>query len=335
MSKGWQALVVTEDVVKHHWDTVQKEAFSIGYKPGDELDFAVGRLLPHGVWTACIRGDWLPPNTFLILLALSALGFTALRLFLSRYILPGVTATLNVKPVNWVKFNESVMQMGFYFFAFVYNTKYLVHQDFFHFPIVSFLDGFACQETSYEIFMFYAIEIGWYLHCVYAQFFLDSKKSDFWVMLAHHVITLSLQFFAFTFGYFRIGMLVMFSMDVCDVFLHGAKIMRFITAGGKIEFSTGAYIFGFSLIPLSWAGLRLVYFPVFVLYTTAVLTPYYGGLENCIGYYGFNTLLFLLYLLQIWWFGVICLVGMKGMREGIRKLDDTRDPSRVAEKKGQ
>src|SRR5690606_14771604 len=145
--------------------------------------------------------------------------------------------------------------------------------------MVSFLDGFACQEPKYlppsnhhivfiifsgrgkkmsnslplhyfyyspEIFNFYAIQSAWYLHCVYAQFFIDSKKSDFWVMLAHHVITLSLLFFAFTFGlvhpfvsafysnvvrfphsYFRIGMIVMFSMDVCDVFLHGAKMLRY------------------------------------------------------------------------------------------------------------
>lgn len=123
-----------------------------------------------------------------------------------------------------------------------------------------------------EISLYYSAQIGWYLHGVYTHFFLDTKKSDFAIMIVHHVVTLSLLYGAFICGYsptshhdrlscfslhlvcryFRIGMLVMFSMDVCDIFLYGAKILKIIKSGGKIDYPKAVYYVGFGMIPISW-----------------------------------------------------------------------------------
>jgi hypothetical protein len=39
------------------------------------------------------------------------------------------------------------------------------------------------------------------LHGVYTHFFLDTKKSDFAVMIVHHVVTLTLLYGAYVVGY--------------------------------------------------------------------------------------------------------------------------------------
>lgn len=67
-------------------------------------------------------------------------------------------------------------------------------------------------HNSPEIFCFYGIQTGWYVYCSYAHVFQDSRKSDYWIMIVHHAVTLTLLYAAFVTGYFRIGMLVMFSM---------------------------------------------------------------------------------------------------------------------------
>jgi isoprenylcysteine carboxyl methyltransferase (ICMT) family protein YpbQ len=55
--------------------------------------------------------------------------------------------------------------------------------------------------ARYEIGFYYSLQIGWYLHGVYTHFFLDTKKSDFAVMIVHHVVTLTLLYGAYVVGY--------------------------------------------------------------------------------------------------------------------------------------
>jgi acyl-CoA-dependent ceramide synthase len=297
-------------------------------KPADgSPEILMGRVMPPGYYYMHVVESSFPSKEFFFLIFAAAVGFSVLRYLLGKFVINYVAETLHVKEQHRTQFEESWMQVCFYFFAFVYNTKFLLRQDWFYYPILCFLDAFPRQIAEPEIFLFYGVQIGWYLHCVYVQLFVDSKKSDFYAMLAHHAITLSLQYFAFTFGYFRIGMLVMFSMDVCDVFLHGCKLFKFIVSGGKIELSIFIYVSAFSLIPISWFCLRLVYFPIAIMYTTMVTVPYYGGLENCKLYWEFNILLVLLFLLQIWWFSIICYVGFKAKAKGRQGFDDPRDPA--------
>jgi hypothetical protein len=107
-------------------------------------------------------------------------------------------------------------------------------------------------------------------------------------MIVHHVVTLSLLYGAFVGGcasfslsltkltdscafiqqtydvradttrpigdyrYFRIGMLVMFSMDVCDTFLYSAQILKIVKSGGAVDYPKAVYYIGFGMIPVSW-----------------------------------------------------------------------------------
>jgi hypothetical protein len=47
-------------------------------------------------------------------------------------------------------------------------------------------------------------------------------------------------------------MLVMFSMDVCDIFLYSAQILKIVKSGGKVDYPAAVYYIGFGTIPVSW-----------------------------------------------------------------------------------
>ncbi len=47
-------------------------------------------------------------------------------------------------------------------------------------------------------------------------------------------------------------MLVMFSMDVCDIFLYSAQILKVVKSGGKVDYPAAVYYIGFGMIPVSW-----------------------------------------------------------------------------------
>jgi len=168
--------------------------------------------------------------------------------------------------------------------------------------------------------------MGWYLHCLYTHLYKDTRKSDYLVMLIHHIVTLALLYGSYVTGYFRIGMLVMFSMDLCDVFVFGAKVLKIMDASGQLNLPPWGCFFVYSSLPLVWLALRLVYFPMYILHTTVVGTRLIMGGAGFNLYLAFNTLLLILFSLQVWWFGVICNIGYVSWKKGNTKaMDDLRE----------
>ena len=47
----------------------------------------------------------------------------------------------------------------------------------------------------------------------------EARRKDHWQMMAHHVITVILVIGSYSYNYTRVGCLIMFLMDLCDVFL--------------------------------------------------------------------------------------------------------------------
>jgi len=180
-----------------------------------------------------------------------------------------------------------------------------------------------------EISFYYSAQIGWYVHGVYTHLFLDTKKSDFAIMIVHHVVTLSLLYGAFVVGYFRIGMLVMFSMDICDVFLYSAKILKIVKSGGKVDYPKAVYYIGFGMIPVSWFLFRLLYFPLVVMRATFLDSVCSAGYANSDGWLPFNVLLFILLGLNTWWFWIIVKIMWTSLTsKNLQALDDIREENR-------
>lgn len=285
-----------------------------------------GHVIPHGYYKVIHRDSFIADAAFYYRLLGFAVFFTFMRLAVGRYLVQPLGKPLALKKSNYTKLEEAIMQVCFYTWSCGYNVAFLVKQDWFWHPIICFLDGFPRSVLEPEISLYYSAQIGWYLHGVYTHFFLDTKKSDFAIMIIHHVVTLSLLYGAFICGYFRIGMLVMFSMDVCDIFLYSAKILKIIKSGGKIDYPKAVYYVGFGMIPISWFFARLVYFPLVVMRTTFVDSICSAGYRNADGWAFFNLLLAILLGLNAWWFWIIVKIMWASLTsKNLQALDDIRE----------
>ena len=69
-----------------------------------------------------------------------------------------------------------------------------------------------------NLFRYYMIELSFYWSLLFFQF-MDTRRKDFWQMLAHHIVTLLLIHFSWITNFVRIGTLIMLLHDFADIFL--------------------------------------------------------------------------------------------------------------------
>lgn len=65
---------------------------------------------------------------------------------------------------------------------------------------------------------YYLTQCAFYLHQILILN-AEARRKDHWQMMAHHVITVALMFGSYYYNYTRVGALIMFLMDLPDIFL--------------------------------------------------------------------------------------------------------------------
>lgn len=158
---------------------------------------------------------------------------------------------------------------------------------------------------------------------------LDARRKDFWQMLIHHIVTLILVGLSYKFSYLRVGVLVFFTMDICDVFLEVARSANYL--GWDIVSNIS-----FAVLLLAWVTLRLLVFPFVIMrsayYESIQVHIEEGHLDlNLPAYYTFNTSLFIILLLQLYWFWLLIRVFIRILKAG--KLTDVTDKEQLKDLK--
>jgi len=158
-----------------------------------------------------------------------------------------------------------------------------------------------------EMRTYYVLEFGWYSMCL-VVLFSKKRRSDFLEMLAHHVITSVLIFTSYSFGYLRIGIVVMNLHNLFDPFLNVAKCCHYAFKGplhalADVSFGLGAVVFLVS---------RLVLLPIVVYFA-------WGAHWAC------TMLLCMLYPIHLFWFYLILKVAKKALVGGTVKNDERSD----------
>ena len=96
------------------------------------------------------------------------------------------------------------------------------------------------------------LELGFYLHSIYATVYLETRRKDFTVMLSHHFVTVGLLFFAYIIRYLAntpttvlmscappnrahiIGIMLLCLIDIGDfIFEFGKCILDFRDRNGR------------------------------------------------------------------------------------------------------
>lgn len=73
---------------------------------------------------------------------------------------------------------------------------------------------------------YYLVELGFWLQQIFVLN-IEEKRKDFLQMLSHHIITCCLLIGSYYYYYIRIGNLILVLMDCSDIFLTGAKLLKY------------------------------------------------------------------------------------------------------------
>lgn len=181
------------------------------------------------------------------------------------------------------------------------------------------------QKIKLKLKASYMYAAGFYTYSIFALLFWETKRSDFGVSMSHHVATVVLILLSYIFRFARAGSVVLSIHDASDIFLEIGKMSKY----SGYEQLAGLSFFVFAV---SWVVLRLIYYPFWILRSTSyevvlTLDKEKHKFEGPIYYYVFNTLLFSLLVLHIYWWVLIYRMLVKQVQLRGHITDDVRSDS--------
>ncbi|KAG8072230.1 hypothetical protein GUJ93_ZPchr0006g41748 [Zizania palustris] len=181
------------------------------------------------------------------------------------------------------------------------------------------------QRIKYKLKLVYMYAAGFYTYSIFALQFWEIRRSDFGISMVHHIASVFLIALSYIFRFARVGSIVLAIHDASDVFLELGKISKY--SGYQLLADVSFLIF-----VGSWAVLRLIYFPFWILWSTSyevvlILDKEKHKFEGPIYYYVFNCLLFSLLVLHIYWWVLMYRMLMKQMQSKGHVGDDVRSDS--------
>uniref|UniRef100_A0A4W4F9C2 TLC domain-containing protein n=1 Tax=Electrophorus electricus TaxID=8005 RepID=A0A4W4F9C2_ELEEL len=239
-----------------------------------------------------------------------AVLWTGLRRTLTTHAFEPFARWCHLHPRDAAKMPESAWKLVFYTMAWSYSTYLLFFTSytFFQSPSSVFHNWKSGMSVPTDIAIAYLIQASFYGHSIYATVHMDAWRKDSKVMLVHHIITLALIIFSYAFRYHNIGVLVLFLHDISDIQLEFTKLnIYFRTRGGRYYLLVSLFCCRFLF--------RLYWFPLKVLYTSCVSSL--QTVPNIPFYFFFNTLLFALLLMNIYWFLVRRVLVLKADGRGL------------------
>ncbi|KAG8652308.1 ASC1-like protein isoform X1 [Manihot esculenta] len=277
-----------------------------------------------------------------IVLPLFALFFTSVRFFLDRFVFQKVARrlifgkghqTLDVesderrKKIR--KFKESAWKCIYFLsgeiliLAVTCNEPWFTNTKFFWVGPGS--QAWPDQKMKLKLKAVYMYAAGFYTYSIFALIFWETRRSDFGVSMSHHVATVILIVLSYIFRFVRVGSVVLALHDASDIFLEIGKMSKYSGAEGIASFA-------FILFVLSWIILRLIYYPFWVLWSTSyevvqTLDKEKHPVDGPIYYYVFNTLLYCLLVLHIYWWVLIFRMLVKQIQARGQISDDVRSDS--------
>ncbi|KAE9410444.1 longevity assurance proteins LAG1/LAC1 [Gymnopus androsaceus JB14] len=160
--------------------------------------------------------------------------------------------------------------------------------------------------------IYYLSQLAFYVHQVLILN-AEARRKDHYQMMTHHVITIFLVWGSYYYNLTRNGCLIMMLMDLCDIFLPLAKMLRYLELPQIFpDITFGAFM-------VSWFITRHVLFIIAIKsafldmprVTNFGWDPSRGYYLTKGSHYMFIMCLLALEVLQIIWFGMICRVAWR------------------------
>lgn len=277
-----------------------------------------------------------------IVLPIFALFFPSVRFFLDRFVFQKVAKRLifgkgyqaldvesEERKKKIRKFKESAWKCLYFLsgeilaLTVTYNEPWFTNTKYFW--VGPGNQVWPDQKMKLKLKGVYMYAAGFYTYSIFALIFWETRRSDFGVSMSHHVATVILIMLSYIFRFGRVGSIVLALHDASDIFLEIGKMSKYSKAEGMASFA-------FILFVLSWIILRLIYYPFWVLWSTSYevvhnLDKDKHPVEGPVYYYVFNTLLYCLLVLHIYWWVLIYRMLVKQIQARGQISEDVRSDS--------
>ncbi|CDH55127.1 longevity-assurance protein [Lichtheimia corymbifera JMRC:FSU:9682] len=249
-------------------------------------------------------------------------AFTFLRAFFIKYIFHPFARLTGITPFDKrQRFAEQGFMFTYYAVFWIWGM-YLMYHSPYWFNTSYFWIDYPHIMMKRDIKSYYLMQTAFFIQQLYALH-VEKRRKDHFAMVTHHVITITLLVSSYYTNFTRIGNAVLCSMDLSDLLLSLAKILKYL------DFSTLCDM-TFAAFAIAWPITRHGFFTV-IIWATAFEPHKYLDMkwEPEKGKYFtpstqkmYLTLFLLLDCIMIYWFSMIVKVVYRVIQG--KGAEDTR-----------
>jgi acyl-CoA-dependent ceramide synthase len=176
--------------------------------------------------------------------------FTGMRAFVMTYILTPLAAGLGIEKKKaktrfaeqaWILIYPGVFwSIGMYI---MYNSDYWLN-------LRGLWKNWPIREMDGLAKWYYLVQFAFWLQQI-AVVNIEERRKDHWQMFTHHIITCTLIFASYGYHQTRVGNLILCLMDIVDLFLPLAKILKYLGYKLPCDIAFGVFM-------VTWLAFREV-----------------------------------------------------------------------------
>jgi len=214
------------------------------------------------------------------------------------------------------KYAESVWKVLVYGFAWPIEIALLYDAGVFSDITVLWHSAGPYAVHSIPLRAFYLWELAFDIHSLICHVAMEVRRSDYWSLLAHHIVTIALVLLSYLTGYVAGGLAVLACHDFNDIVFEAAKTCVYRK---QERWATGL----FAAFMLSWIVTRLYLFPFKVMYSLRYDAPKFIPVHP-VTVVCFWLMVFLV-CLHWYWFSLIARMAWKMLFTADAKVSDSRE----------
>lgn len=153
--------------------------------------------------------------------------FTGMRVAVMDYILTPLSSWLGLKRKKMkVRFAEQAWILIYYTLIW-FTGMYIMYNSDYWLNLRALWRDWPVREMEGFSKWYYLVQFAFYLQQIVVVN-IEERRKDHWQMFTHHIITCALIFGAYGYHQTKVGNLILCLMDVVDLFLPLAKILKYL-----------------------------------------------------------------------------------------------------------
>lgn len=173
-------------------------------------------------------------------------NLTLIRAVLLDYIFSPLAKAAGIaKLKERTRFAEQGWSFAYYSVTWVVGMWLLSNSDY-AFSVKQLWVGWPHYQLDPRVKAYYLIQLSCWLSQIYVLN-VEERRKDYEQMFAHHIVTCALVIGSYYYYYTRVGHVILISMDMVDILLSGAKMIKYLGYQKLCDIAFGIFLVGWIL----------------------------------------------------------------------------------------